>query len=71
MPDDAGHLVAVHLDDRILHCNLRHGGRAFACVFARADVCRTWTECPWGRRLMARPAASCKDKTRADLRPRM
>jgi hypothetical protein len=38
MPDDAGHLVAVHLDDRILHCDLRHGGRALA--FARANVWR-------------------------------
>jgi hypothetical protein len=34
MPDDAGHLVAVHLDDRILHFDFRHAGRAFA----RADV---------------------------------
>ena len=24
LPDDAGHLVAVHLDDRILHLDLRH-----------------------------------------------
>jgi hypothetical protein len=23
-PDDAGHLVAVHLDDRIVHFDLRH-----------------------------------------------
>ncbi len=29
LPDDAGHLVAVHLDDRILHLDLRHCGRAF------------------------------------------
>ena len=37
-------------------------------VFACADVCRTWAECPRGRRLMARRAGSCKDKTRAELR---
>jgi hypothetical protein len=24
LPDDASHLVAVHLDDRILHLDLRH-----------------------------------------------
>jgi hypothetical protein len=34
MPDDAGHLVAVHFDDRILHFDFRHCGRAFA----RADL---------------------------------
>src|SRR5690242_18117529 len=36
-------------------------------VFACADVCRTWAECPRGRRLMARRAVSCKDKTRAEV----
>src|SRR4029453_8396239 len=31
-----GHLVAVHLDDRILHCDLRHCGRALPL---RARTC--------------------------------
>jgi hypothetical protein len=26
LPDDPGHLVAVELDDRVLHWDLRHGG---------------------------------------------
>ena len=28
LPDDAGHLVAVELDDRVLHLDLGHAGRA-------------------------------------------
>ena len=59
LPDDAGHLVAVHLDDRILHLDFRHSGRAFA----RADVCGEAGRDASGARLMARPAPSCKDKT--------
>ena len=59
LPDDAGHLVAVDLDDRILHLDLRHSGRAFA----RADVCGEAGRDASGARLMARPAPSCKDKT--------
>ena len=29
LPDDAGHLVAVELDDRIDHLDLRHGDALF------------------------------------------
>ena len=33
LPDDAGHLVAVHLDDRILDLDLRHGAGPFARAY--------------------------------------
>ena len=29
LPDDASHLVAVHLDDGVLHLDLRHGGELY------------------------------------------
>ncbi len=31
LPDDAGHLVAVELDDGVLHLDLGHGGCALSC----------------------------------------
>src|SRR5262249_36535955 len=41
LPDDASHLVAVELDDRVLDLDLRHGGKSL-CVFGRApDGCGT------------------------------
>src|SRR5437879_11599287 len=35
MPDAAGHLVAVDLDDRVLDLDLRHCGRPFARAYVR------------------------------------
>ena len=62
MPDDAGHLVAVHLDDRVLDLDLRHCGRASCtrtCVRANAGQClgtALWRD-------RADPARTNSDKT--------
>src|SRR5690606_32255049 len=46
LPDDASHLVAVHLDDGVLHLDLRHGGELYHVILRRRRRRPTMTSAP-------------------------
>ena len=58
LPDDAGHLVAVHLDDRILHLDLRHRASCRAPKFDARSASASRPGCPGRFRLTPRQRAA-------------